>query len=297
MALENEHDFSGYEPTTKDPGWSLTVIVIVACILINLSLPILVRLAAAFDKRKAEQKDGISAAGGDEPDILEHESEASKPTLKGAQHSKPTGLYQIPYFTPSVVSNGDMSTRSVRSNVSSSVLSQVSSAILDARPHRLGHKRQTRYKKNPPVIPALKPDVANVLQTGTSHLDEVSSVCSKSVMSTLDHDAIDASDAIDARDGNATMGQNEPVLLEQDTPSSLWWQFLEIADWDAESKRLAALTIPYTISGASEGIFSIVNVAVIGHHLGVMEANAYVVVTILLEFTNTITYGFGEGEE
>jgi hypothetical protein len=316
MALDSEHDFHGYEPTVKDTGWSLTITVVFICILVNLSLPILVRLAAAYDKRKAQRKGELPASDGDEPNTLEHESEASKPTLKGASHSKPAGLYQIPYSapslasngglsttssgkspgfyqmpysTPSVVSNGATSTSSVRS-VSSSVMSQVSSAILGARPHRLGTKRRKRGKNKAHFAPALKADVSDE-QPGTVAFDDTSSVCSKSVMSTLDQDAVSIMDAIDAKDGN------EPVLLEQDTPSNLWWQFLEIADWDEESKRLTSLTIPYTIQGCTEGVFQIINVAIIGHYLGVMEANVYVVVTILLEFSSTITYGFGEGEE
>lgn len=118
----------------------------------------------------------------------------------------------------------------------------------------------------------------------------VSSACSKSVMSNLDHDAVSVQDAIDAHDGGA-------VLLEKDEPpSSLWGQFLDIVDWETESKRLAKLTIPFTIQGCSEGVFQIVNVSVIGHFVGVMEANAYVVVTILVEFSATLTYGFAEGK-
>jgi hypothetical protein len=83
---------------------------------------------------------------------------------------------------------------------------------------------------------------------------------------------------------------------ELEEPYSLWHQILEIVDWDSESKRLADLTIPYTIQGCTQGLFQTINVAIIGHSLGVMEANAYVVVATLLEFSQTITYGFGEGK-
>lgn len=297
--MENVHDFSGYEPTAKDPGWSLTIGVVIICILVNLSLPILVRLAARFDKRKEQQKGEIPRATRDEPNLAEREeSEASKPTLKAGPQSRPMGLYQMPYNAPSIVSNAANSVVSVRSNVSTSVFSQVSAAILESRPHRLGQKKRKKYKQNhPPSIPIPKPDVlANVRSGVVRDLDDASSVCSKSVMSVLDQDAVSIQDAVDATDGNVNGGDNLPVLLEQDTPENLWEQFLEIADWDAESKRLAALTVPYTIQGCTEGLFQIINVALIGHHLGVMEANAYVVVTILLEFTGTLTYGFGEGK-
>lgn len=115
-------------------------------------------------------------------------------------------------------------------------------------------------------------------------------------MSILDQDAVSVRDAVDAQDGQILGDIAGQKLLEHDEPSSLWQQFLEIADWDTESKRLAVLTIPYTIQGCTEGLFQTINVAVIGHFLGVMPANAYVVVTILLEFSQTVTYGFGEGK-
>jgi Na+-driven multidrug efflux pump len=72
---------------------------------------------------------------------------------------------------------------------------------------------------------------------------------------------------------------------------------IEITDWDSETKRLVSLAIPFSIQGCVEGVFQTLNVAAIGNFVGTKEANAYVVVTILLEFTNTFNYGFSEGKE
>jgi Na+-driven multidrug efflux pump len=128
---------------------------------------------------------------------------------------------------------------------------------------------------------------ANGTQDPISDGDDIHSLDNKSIVSILGHDAVSAGDAIDAADF--------PQVMEgEDTTISLWNQFLDIVDWDDESKRLTALTIPYTIQGCTRGLFQMVNIAVIGNHVGVMEANAFVVVAILLEFSGTLTYGFGE---
>lgn len=113
-----------------------------------------------------------------------------------------------------------------------------------------------------------------------------------------------------SNDAGKTLGGKDDDILEDhmidsdasngpdlDETYDLWHQILEIVDWDSESKRLADLTIPYTIQGCTRGLFQTINVAIIGHSLGVMEANAYVVVATLLEFSQTITYGFGEGKK
>ena len=280
MALNNE-TFTSYEPTTEDPGWSFTVIVIVICVLVNCSLPILVKFSESRERRRKTHKaESINAANGHVPNTLDRESDVSK--------------HQMPSSTPSSVSGAAMSTFSVRSNVSSSVLEQVASSILDGRPRTHGQKMRVRYKKKNPPIP-MQQSGEEGLKSEKLVLDDTSSI--KSVMSTLEQDAVSIQDAIDAKDGYLISGDHVPVLLEQDSPSNLWEQFLEIADWDAESKRLTSLTIPYTIQGITEGVFQILNLAIIGHYLGVMESNAYVVVTILLEFSGMVTYGFGEGKQ
>lgn len=305
MALENAHDFTGYEPTTVDPGGRLTAIVVIVCILVNLSLPLMVRLASAFDRRKANDKDDAILAGGHaEAEHRDQRSVISKPTNTGSQipPSSPLSIYQVAtrtsssegsyHATPSILSEGVNSVFTTRSTASSTVLSLAASAILDQRLSRHPRRRK-KYRVDLQLSPSHSASRPGMIDDYDNDNDDASA-CSKSVMSVLDHDAVSIQDAVDARDGQI-MNANSPKLLEQDEPSSLWEQFLEIVDWEAESKRLTVLTIPYTIQGCTEGIFQTINVAVIGHFLGVMEANAYVVVTILLEFSQTITYGFGEG--
>ncbi len=303
MAVENVHDFAGYEPTTIDPGGRLTLIVVIACILVNLTLPVMVRIAASCDGRKAKEK-AVAAVSGEEAEAEHREelSEMSKPTWNTrspAPAASPLSIYQVAtrtsssegsfHPTPSVFSEGARSVLSTKSTASSSVLSLAASTILDQRMSKSPRKRR-KYRADINLSPTHNPVSPRRIDP-----DDDVSVSSKSVMSILDQDAVSIQDAVDARDGHM-LDARLPKLLEQDEPSSLWIQFLEIADWDAESKRLTVLTIPYTIQGCTEGIFQTINVAIIGHYLGVMEANAYVVVTILLEFSQTLTYGFGEGK-
>lgn len=305
MSAEETHDFTGYEPTTVDPGWTATIAMIILCTLANLSLPLLVRLADWWDRQKEKKKADSDLA--EEQAGTKHREQLSD-VMKQKHHNgsptkvaSPLSIYQLAtktssdagsaYIARSAVSEGVRSTFSVKSSVSSTVLSQAASAILDQRISRLPKKRR-RHRVDINLSPHRRAAAPRTPDDDDD--DDDASACSKSVMSVLDHDAVSVRDAVDAQEGQVLGGAGAPKLLEHDEPSTLWQQFLEIADWDAESKRLTVLTIPYTIQGCTESLFQTINVAVIGHFLGVMQANAFVVVTILLEFSQTATYGFGE---
>ena len=113
---------------------------------------------------------------------------------------------------------------------------------------------------------------------------------SHSILSKLDQDAVSVQDAVDAHEGSPS----HEAAIEMATP---WQRLLRIAEWDFEMKRIAALSVPYAIQGLAEGIFDIINLAVVGNFIGVKEANAFVMVSILLEFTECLTYGFAEGND
>ena len=86
------------------------------------------------------------------------------------------------------------------------------------------------------------------------------------------------------------------ILVKEEKHKSTFREFMaNITKWDKEMKKLVKLWIPFSIAGASDGLFQIVNVAIISHFIGVNEANAYVVVIILVEFTATLTYGWENG--
>jgi hypothetical protein len=53
-----ETNFTDYEETTVDPGWSFIVGVVTACLLLNLTLPCLVSLGSRYErKRKSKTLD------------------------------------------------------------------------------------------------------------------------------------------------------------------------------------------------------------------------------------------------
>ena len=165
----------------------------------------------------------------------------------------------------------------------------MASNILEARPKRKVNQR-TRFHPNHHAwgTPNAEPMIAKV----DNVLVPVYDTDDKSVLSQLDQDAVSIRDAIDAQDGTYAV-EHRPY---EEYPSSNWDRLLEVVEWDFEMARMSALTIPYSIQGIAEGIFQIITVAIIGNFIGVREANAYVVVTILLEFTAAFTYGFGEGK-
>jgi hypothetical protein len=73
-------------------------------------------------------------------------------------------------------------------------------------------------------------------------------------------------------------------------------ELYKICSWDVELKRLLNLAIPFGLQGFTDGLFGLVVVAVIGHFLGPRPANAYIVVAMLTDLTNTINRGFYEGK-
>lgn len=95
--------------------------------------------------------------------------------------------------------------------------------------------------------------------------------------------------------------RNKPKPMEQEKPLPRYQQLIEAffttATWDKEMKKIISLWIPYSISGAAEGVSQTFIIGIVSHFIGLDEANAFVVVTILVEFTDTLTYGFAEGKE
>jgi hypothetical protein len=78
-------------------------------------------------------------------------------------------------------------------------------------------------------------------------------------------------------------------------PQVSFEELYKICSWDVELKRLLTLAIPFGLQGFTDGLFGLVVVAVIGHFLGPRPANAYIVVAMLTDLTNTINRGFYEG--
>lgn len=277
MDLEVSHGFSQYEASTFDPGWSFTLFVVTVCTLVNLSLPILVSLARAWNRKRGNL--GCLKSFG-----AKH-SQLWQPLPSDDYYDDEQPIYpnkHTPKTTSNLVAPSQCGSDSKTiSSMSSTDSSSASDTLDDQMPTSAGLRINTkRITDSPSLCPSRSsPHMIDV--------EDNEQGSNNAATRTLDHNAVDKLD-YDMIDSNASKGH------ELDDPSSLWYQFLEIANWDAESQRLVALTIPYAVQGCTRGLFQTINVAFIGHNLGVMEANAYVVVTTLLEFSQTITHGFAE---
>lgn len=273
--------FVGYEPIAKDPGWAFSFGVVVACILVNLVLPFL-----AYVKLPGEK----ALQGNDViPNLNQEQEQGEGQSHQTEQQQQPQ--LRIPPSTRSLIDSAS----SVGSDDESVSLGSVLSQVLETGLHHHNHAH-ARYRRMPKHTivkrqhPGKTPSIGDTSPPNRGEpkgvLDNTSQM-SKSVHSGFHMHSPSRRDSDDG-------WEEEMPGEDSEESSSLWDQFLEIADWDPLSKRLVSLTIPMTIQGCTEGFFQIVNVAIIGHFLGVMEANVYVVITILVEFSWTIPYGFGE---
>jgi hypothetical protein len=319
MALGGDDYFSGYEITTFDPGWTVTIVVIVLCSLMNLSLPLLLRIGKYWEDRRTISSNTASAGDHSPAGFLlnvdfnanlnrsnsnrdlygnlnrsnsdlyanlnRSTSDLSISPKKGRRFGLPNPSYAA---SASVVSESHSTTG--RSVVSFSDISQIAWNVLDVKVKKGKHQRYHHHQTEKWAQTVDEESRNKPLGYPDGRLIEFddTSVC-PSVMSKLDQDAVSVHDAVDAQEGSPS--QN--ITIEN---ASGWQRLVEIAEWEFEMKRMGSLAVPYTIQGITEGVFQMINVSVIGNFIGVREANAYVVVTILLEFTATLTYGFGEGK-
>jgi hypothetical protein len=281
MSAIEEEDFSDYVEDTFDPGWAWTVGIAVACILINGSVPCLVRISKRWDDRKQKKKQELIINIPDQVD-----APRSEPTIRFAEQGLP------PQGAPATGTAAAKATAAADGGEAKSNSSVVSLS---------GGRSRSRHADNKDRLQASLSlsETQNNNATATSPKDD------GSLLGTMDHDQVSANDAIDEESPSQSNIANTssphhqlskpiiPLFGKKFVLEGLD-KLIDIADWDKEMKRVWWLAKPFTIQAFLESLFAIVIVALVGHFLGVREANAYVVVTILSEFTNTINYGFHE---
>jgi hypothetical protein len=349
----NTSDFASYETTTVDPGWEFTVAVVAICVLVNLSLPLWLRLGGwwnrlSFTRFHSEEHEEV------EIQFTSNKHEEAPPKLNVSSGSLPvvntsninskrnrtppppartnvdapsisvnskTLIGHYDHFRSNNNNNGPSSIVS-SSVASSSLMSDVASSIFGTRrkrsrlplPHHKIHVRspvtdsesprrgvvrkaaeyattEQAFHRYTAMYGDLTKDFHDHHQSIHVGRDDRSDH-TPSILSKLDVDEISVQDAIDAKDSGV-----RPTVHVEDraqNPSFGWVQFLEIADWDKEMRKYVALAVPICLQAVSVELFAIINVAIVGHIIGVREANAFVVVGILLELTTTLTRGFGE---
>ncbi|KAL3920484.1 MAG: hypothetical protein SGILL_003239 [Bacillariaceae sp.] len=302
-------DFTYYETTTVDPGVGFTVLIMAVCILIVLSLPLWLRIGDRFSGAKLEQEEEnpntTTAENTNHPDadVSQHKrnNSVAPSSSPSAAHSARSKHMVGGYYCAAPRSTAGVSV--VSSNAASSAMvTDVASAVLEARPKRsrVPQQRRKKHVKEPNTVRAAaelattehalqkqQEDWSN--RTTPGGTDTRSECNAPSILSNLDVDAISTMDAVDAKDTGVV-----PLSKLGNSNNFTWNKLLEIADWDKEMSKFVGLAIPFCLQGVSVELFAIVNVAVIGHFIGVKEANAFVIVGILVEFTNTLTTGFAE---
>jgi hypothetical protein len=344
---DDDEFFSDYETKTVNPNWEFTVVVIILCLLINLSLPLWLKSYDAIMKRlnerggKNSDEENVTSnrifnarGGGDDEDDTNPRKKqdtrdesvvdnvagsilSAREATTSSVHSKNGVGHYHPYFhrppTSPAPSNTKSAPDSVVSSQSSVKFTDAASAILLARPKRSNLPQQHRLKRKKKIrsggadrhrldvrIAAEYKVAEQALQRhanedwgnspSTATADDRSDFA-PSIMSKLDEDAISVRDAVDAKDiGTVPLSKVDPT----DDSRFTFDRLLHIADWDREMRRFVMLAVQFASQGVSIEFFQIVNVSVIGHFIGVREANAFVMVNILLEFTTTITKGFAE---
>ena len=142
---------------------------------------------------------------------------------------------------------------------------------------------------------------------GKSSIDH-QSLAEGSAMSQLHYDDVSFTEAIDSYDNNATQymlpNMKEPGEIDICFGEHVWYKpsmiigaldrIIGIAEYDDEFSAVVHLAVPFSIQSFVTGMFNIIDVALVCHLYGGMEANVFVVVPMLTWITNTVNYGFCE---
>jgi hypothetical protein len=147
-------------------------------------------------------------------------------------------------------------------------------------------------------------DVLKDLSAPAAPLDFDLASSNHSAMPTMDHDEVSFGDAVDAHDpaykhqNKATEGMAEDKLCCGSEacwkPSSIARVFddlLVVAEWDFETTRVCKLAFPFVVQALLTGACEITRVAIIGTYIGTRELSAYLVVSILLSLTASVSSG------
>jgi hypothetical protein len=317
---EPDQDFSDYVESTIDPGWLWTVSITVLCFLINLSVPCLVRLGKRRDLRLEEKQVIIDIPGHIDTMSSEHSSVAPAPgagtkatnadvslsgisTTSSAMLSHFSAVLDVPHH-PS--KKGRMRFADNKDRLHARL--QLENDLKDSDEfHEQDHKDE-RVATSPKSLLGMM-DHDQDQDEGEQHPNnsKAAPTSPNSLLGMRDQDQVSVNDAIDAQPSVHNMIANEASSSPRQKPSKevvpLYGKkhimngldkLIDIADWDKEMKRVWWLAKPFTIQSFVDSVLGIVELSLIGHILGAQSANAYVIVGILSELTNTINYGFLE---
>ena len=125
-----------------------------------------------------------------------------------------------------------------------------------------------------------------------------------SVLSKLNPDDVSFNDAIDFDEDYPTRQHTNAGEIDILWGERAWWKpsmlaagfdlIVDVAEWDKEMMKLLKAAGPLSLQSSLSGAVRILDVALIGHFVGHKEANAFIIMSLLTELSNTLNYGFLE---
>ena len=272
------------------------MIVIASCIAINLTLPIWLHLAKCCDDRIHLGKSDTMEDSDDESESDNEENSRGNDTnsSNNSEVNERKHGTQKPRGTSSIVSDSQYS------KASSTIGSQISSAILEARPRKVGradrskkHRRKQRERGIRLAIAMQKsnPDEKRFDQVEMIDASNRNFSSAGTVMSKLSINDVSMNDGVTEKEGS---GKIVPAIGFPYKRRSCCQVVLEVSKWDSS---LTSLAFFYMIQLVVQKIVAIVELAIIGHAIGITEANAFIMVTFLFEVTGVFVVGFEEGKK
>jgi len=211
------------------------------------------------------------------------------------ERTQTAGNSQNPVETRSLTSRGAPTrSRSSKSRTSSRGLSDVASSVLDddsfedmrPRPSFNSHHRRRQMK---------------------SRGNSISSCSEPSALPSVNIDDISPNDAADADDPGRvnSFEQDEVEVTVCCGPDALWKPrtllnaidgLIELAEPDLEMRRIISIGVPLTFGAIAQSLFHVIIVAFIGNFIGTDSMVAYVLVSLLVGFTDDLVGAIADAE-
>lgn len=249
--------YTNYEPTSYDPGWQLTLYVIIICLAINVSVPLMIR----FGRTGASPK-----KANDTRTRYPTQYDVNDNDIDGAAGSQGSDFDDDDSLTVSVF-HGHHRSKRHRTRVQQ----ELGLAI-------------TYQKAQEYYATELGPEE----EEEDFNLDSASSISSAS----RGGFSMKSNHAVAAMEDENHLPDPKDIYQLR---GSLYERLLSLAAWDEENKNLIRLWVPFSLSGVFGGLVGIAEVAIIGHLIGVREVNAVIMVELLIGFSETLTSGFTSG--
>jgi len=247
-------NFTDYEPSTINPGPALTVWTVILCVVMNVSLPIVVHFVNRWDRLNKQGR------------------QSTKERLNSGDDDDECLLQDD---DDSLEVEALISPDDEEEKLSFNLCLIVPLFFCSTKSQGKNNSLCCRSSKNGKDGSIVSSSTSTSSETDESHENQ-------------------SQDGTSSFFDSIRLGAIVIEEDEEDMETSLWTLFVAIFRWDEESKCLLGLTIPFTIQGCIKSLFQMINVAIIGNKLGVMEANAYIVVGFLVDFSNSVNFGFSE---